>query len=122
MLNILYSKVQFSGIWLDMNEYATFCEGPCETPTGPSKFDYSNDLPYVPGSDSIENHTIPLNSTHYKNISEADVHAFAAFLQMHSTNEFLRSKGKRPFILTRSSTLGSDKYGFHETGDNEASF
>lgn len=29
MLQLLYEKVRFSGIWLDMNEYANFCDGPC---------------------------------------------------------------------------------------------
>ena len=53
MLGMLYQKVEFSGIWLDMNEYANFCDGPCDTPSGDSKFDYSKDLPYNPGSDSI---------------------------------------------------------------------
>jgi alpha-glucosidase (family GH31 glycosyl hydrolase) len=28
----------------------------------------------------------------------------------------------RPFIITRSSTLGSNKFAFHWTGDNFASF
>lgn len=30
MLDVLYNKVKFSGVWLDMNEYANFCDGTCE--------------------------------------------------------------------------------------------
>jgi len=29
MLNRLYEKIKFAGIWLDMNEIANFCEGNC---------------------------------------------------------------------------------------------
>ncbi len=31
MLDLIYNKVKFSGIWLDMNELANFCDGPCES-------------------------------------------------------------------------------------------
>lgn len=48
------------------------------------------------------------------------MHAFAAFLETYATNEFLKSKNLRPFIISRSSTLGSSKFGFHWTGDNAA--
>ena len=122
MLDRLYQKVKFSGVWLDMNEYANFCDGACNPPAEQTAFDYSKDLPYQPGEDGIESHTISLNSTHYGNLSEANVHAFAAFLETEATNQFLAKKGQRPFIISRSSTFGSHKYGFHWTGDNYAAW
>lgn len=122
MLDVLYQKVQFSGVWLDMNELANFCDGACQAPSSPSTFDYSKDLPYQPGSDNIERHTISLNATHHGNLTEANVHAFNAFLETYATHEFLKDKKLRPFIITRSSTLGSSKYGYHWTGDNYASW
>ena len=106
-----------------MNELANFCDGACEPPSGGSTaFDYSKDLPYHPGSDNIESHTISLNATHYGGLAEADVHAYSAFLETYATNSFLQSKNLKPFIITRSSTFGSSKYGFHWTGDNYASW
>jgi lysosomal alpha-glucosidase len=80
MLGRLYSKIKFDGIWLDMNELANFCDGACSASDSPSIFDYSRDLPYQPGSDQIESHTISLNATHYGNLTEANVHAYSAFL------------------------------------------
>ena len=53
MLNKLYAKLKFSGIWLDMNELANFCDGACQSPSGAYIYDYSKDLPYQPGSDNI---------------------------------------------------------------------
>ena len=48
MLNKIYEKVKFSGVWLDMNELANFCDGACSPTTEPTVFDYSKDLPYQP--------------------------------------------------------------------------
>jgi len=42
--------------------------------------DYSLDLPYNVGGESIENMTISMNATHYGNLLEFDVHNFNGFL------------------------------------------
>ena len=85
-------------------------------------FDYSNDLPYHPGNDSIESVTISLNSTHHGNIKEADVHVYHAMLQAQATHNFMKRHYELPFILTRSSIFGSNKFAFHWTGDNVANW
>lgn len=68
MLNLLYQKVPFDGVWLDMNELSNFCNGPCTVPITETIFDYARDLPYHPGSSNIQDSTIPLNCTHYNGI------------------------------------------------------
>jgi alpha-glucosidase (family GH31 glycosyl hydrolase) len=120
MLDTLYQRIKFDGVWLDMNELSNFCNGPCTTPLDTPIFDYTHDLPYNPGNDPIETSTIPLNCTHYDNISEANVHVYHGLLQTHATNVFLKAKNLQPFILSRSSTFGTSKYGMHWTGDNNA--
>ena len=53
MLNQFRKSYNFSGIWLDMNEISNFCNGPCVMPKGPKIFDYTHDIPYSPGTDTI---------------------------------------------------------------------
>lgn len=81
MLETLYKKVKFSGIWLDMNEVSNFCSGPCIFPNH-TGFDYSNDIPYHVGveEEPLEMQTLSLNCTRYNNISEADVHIYTGLL------------------------------------------
>lgn len=86
MLNNFRKSYNFSGIWLDMNEISNFCDGPCVIPTGEKIFDYTHDIPYSPGTDTIESDTISMNNTHYGNISEADVHAFYGMMETYATH------------------------------------
>ncbi len=55
-------------------------------------------------------------------MTDANVRNFNGLFEMYNSNLFLKGKNKRPFIISRSSTLGSNKYGFHWTGDNYADF
>lgn len=64
---------------------------------------------------------IPLNASHYGNRREADHHAFFGMMESHATYQFLKTKG-RPFIISRSHTLGSNRFAFHWTGDNLSNF
>lgn len=64
-----------------MNEFSNFCNGPCPF-TEPDKggIDYTHDLPYHPGVEgNVEAGTISLNSTHYGNVTDANIRIFNGF-------------------------------------------
>ena len=69
--------------------------------------------------------TIPMSSLHYKidgrAVEHRDIHNAYGALQQRSSwrGMFAREQGKmRPFVLTRSFFMGSQKYGTYWTGDN----
>jgi alpha-glucosidase (family GH31 glycosyl hydrolase) len=121
MMQYLYNQVPFSGIWLDMNEISNMCDGLCTPPKEEAIIDYTKDIPYTPGGGTIEQETISLNSTHFGKILEANVHPFFGLMHTYNSYEFMRQI-RRPFLITRSHTFGSNRYGFHWTGDNYANF
>ncbi|KAL8035194.1 hypothetical protein ABFX02_12G081400 [Erythranthe guttata] len=133
------------GLWIDMNEASNFCNGLCTIPqdricpngTGPGWIcclDCKNmtktrwdDPPYKINASGtqvpIGYKTIATSAYHYNGVLEYDAHSLYGFSQSVATHEgLLRLEGKRPFILTRSTFVGSGRYAAHWTGDNKGTW
>ncbi|XP_004490355.1 alpha-xylosidase 1-like [Cicer arietinum] len=140
-----HELVPVDGLWIDMNEASNFCSGKCEIPkgkqcptgTGPGWIcclDCKNitktrwdDPPYKINASGIQApigyKTIATSAVHYKGILEYDAHSIYGFSQSVATHKgLLGIEGKRPFILSRSTYVGSGKYAAHWTGDNQGTW
>ncbi len=131
-----YSIVSYDGIWLDMNEPAnllknTKCIGEIADEklcTKDKNKYYNEDLPYIPGyrenvKENLSYWSINENAIIYGNNTVYDVKPLLSFYQNKLTYEFLENDLKnRPFILSRSTTIGTGKYAFHWLGDNHSSY
>eukprot|EP01022_Parablepharisma_sp_SALTPOND_P019193 TRINITY_DN3245_c0_g1_i1.p1 TRINITY_DN3245_c0_g1~~TRINITY_DN3245_c0_g1_i1.p1 ORF type:complete len:924 (+),score=110.38 TRINITY_DN3245_c0_g1_i1:5756-8527(+) len=143
-LEDLYKQVEFDGIWLDMNEPASFCRGECPPkgedeftktamlrrrlaadPHDPKEFD---DIPYRPGNCDITDKTLSMSGYHHSEndyedrvLKEYNTHSLWNLYEAKATHEFIVEKLKtRPFILTRSNFPGSGIFATKWLGDNHA--
>ncbi|KAM7270260.1 hypothetical protein ACFE04_029474 [Oxalis oulophora] len=140
-----HEMVPVDGLWIDMNEASNFCSGKCALPknticpngTGPGWIcclDCKNitktrwdDPPYKINASGTEvpigYKTIATSATHYNGVLEYDAHSLYGFSQAIATHKALEGlQGKRPFILSRSTFVGSGKYAAHWTGDNQGTW
>ncbi|KAL2542605.1 Alpha-xylosidase 1 [Abeliophyllum distichum] len=140
-----HELVPVDGLWIDMNEASNFCTGLCTIPegricpngTGPGWeccLDCKNitktrwdDPPYKINASGIQApvgyKTIATSASHYNGVLEYDAHSIYGFSQAIATRKALQGlEGKRPFILSRSTFVGSGHYAAHWTGDNKGTW
>jgi len=114
----LQSEAAFDGLWLDMNEATSFCEGACfwdqkaEQPV-------QQKLKYIPTGRNLESGGLPLDVIHADGSEELDVHSLYGTQQTEATFQyFTKTLKKRPMIVSRSAFAGQGKYGARTLGDN----
>ena len=131
ILQQFYNLLPYDGIWLDMNEPSSFCNGK----NGTCAIYYTSPelllkLPYTPGKRSLSSMSISMTSQHYPysdpNRIHFNVHNLYGYLSSHSTYHTLltstKLNGSRPFVISRANFLGQGQVSGHWLGDNFASW
>ena len=136
-LSNYYKIIPYDGIWLDMNEPTNLQEtGKCrgelisdDQCTKDKNMYFEEDLPYIPGyrkdlNKKLSEKSLSENAILYGNKIMYNVKPLISLLQTKQTFNYLNNNNQaiRPFVLSRSTTIGSGKYTYHWLGDNLSTF
>ncbi|XP_075702524.1 lysosomal alpha-glucosidase-like [Rhinoderma darwinii] len=120
MLKDFHDKVPFDGMWIDMNEPANNVHGsvdncPDNTLENP---------PYVPKVvGGVLRDTTICASSHHHLSSHYNLHNLYGFSEaIASHNALIKIRGKRPFVISRSTFSSHGRYAGHWTGDVESTW
>ncbi|KAL5020347.1 hypothetical protein ScPMuIL_003239 [Solemya velum] len=117
---LFHRLVPFDGLWIDMNEPASFADGSTSGCTG-NRWD---NPPYTPGitDRDLKKKTICPSASQYAG-KHYDLHNLYGYHEAIVTKKTMDALfGKRTLILSRSSFAGSGQHTAHWTGDNRASW
>ncbi|KAF4072036.1 hypothetical protein AMELA_G00269730 [Ameiurus melas] len=124
-----YNKMPFDGLWIDMNEPASFVDGTVGgNCLGPAIFD---DPPYMPPLESkqrgLTHKTLCMNSQQFlpdgTPVKHYDVHNLYGWSHTKPTYDaLLNVTGKRGIVVSRSTYPSSGQWAGHWLGDNTAAW
>ncbi|XP_038174419.1 putative maltase-glucoamylase-like protein FLJ16351 [Arvicola amphibius] len=120
-LSEFYSRLEFDGVWIEMDELSTL-------PQGPNVRCDANDLnnpPFTPSvlDSSLLVGTLCMDTEFYSGL-HYDVHSIYGYTMSRATDLALSTvfSPKRNFILSRSTFAGSGKFAAHWLGNNAATW
>ncbi len=120
-----HMTIDYDGLWLDMNEPSSFCDGECSDGISYTYYnfplDFYDDLYYNPTHRALEKSTISMEALHYggEHQPEFNYHNLYGLTQSRATHAVFTNKlSRRPFILSSSTFPSSGRYVGHWLGDN----
>lgn len=110
--------IPFDGLWEDMNEAASFCNGACYAEQDPGVHSVKHKLPYIPTSRNLDQKSIDMDARHADGFKELDVHSLYGTMMVKASHEWFKKNNKRTMIIERSAFAGLGKFGSRWLGDN----